>query len=177
MSGACTGAAMARPDRLDGADILLPESLWGWYDGRTSVTLPSGRVVTPPARSYLKYNPDAFVGQVVTTPNGRIVADQFWYGDAAITYDEIRTDNRFNIDMSIRRTFGVANGMNLDIGADAINVLNHTQFSGSYVGGLGATITTPSPALGLVPGMGNANNFGTRGMATYNPRQIQLRAA
>ena len=80
--------------------------------------------------------------------------------------------------MSIRRTFGIANGMNLDIGADAMNVLNHTQFSGAYVGGLGGTVTTPNTAqaaLGLRPGMGNANNFGTRGMATFNPRQIMLR--
>ena len=38
---------------------------------RRRVTLPSGRVITPPNRTYLKYNPDAFVGRVVTTPNGR----------------------------------------------------------------------------------------------------------
>jgi hypothetical protein len=177
VTGADTGAALQRPDRIDGVDLVLPKNLWGWYDGRTAVTLPSGRVITPPARSYLKYNPDAFVGRVVTTPNGRIVADQFWYGDAAITYDEFRTDNRFNLDMSIRRTFGVTTGVNLEVGADAMNILNHTQFSGSYVGALGGTITTPNPALGLVPGMGNANNFGTKGMATFNPRQIQLRAA
>ena len=37
-------------------------------------------------------------------------------------------------------------------------------------------MTTANPALGLVPGMGNANNYGTPGMATYNPRQIMLRA-
>ena len=67
--------------------------------------------------------------------------------------------------------------MQLEVGADAINVLNHTQFSGSYVGNLGATVTTPNPALGLVPGMGNANNFGTRGMNMFNPRPVQLRAA
>jgi hypothetical protein len=56
-----------------------------------------------------------------------------------------------------------------------MNVLNHTQFSGAYTDALGATVTTPNPALGLVPGMGNSNSFGTRGMATFNPRQIQLR--
>ena len=44
-----------------------------------------------------------------------------------------------------------------------MNVLNSTQFSGSYTGGLGGTVTTANPALGLVPGMGNANNYGTRG--------------
>ena len=35
----------------------------------------------------------------------RIIADQFWYGNAELAYDEIRTDPRFNIDLSIRRTF------------------------------------------------------------------------
>lgn len=177
VTGANTGAALARPDRVEGVPIVLPENLWGWYDGRTRVTLPSGRVITPPARSYLKYNPDAFAGRVVTTPSGRIVADQFWYGNAAITYDEFRTENRFNLDMSIRRTFGITNGVDFEVGADAMNILNHTQFSGSYVGNLGGTVTSPNPALGLVPGMGSANNFGTRGMQTFNPRQIQLRAA
>ena len=77
ISGASTGAALARPDRVEGAPLLLPEALWGWYDGRTQVTLPSGRIITPPNRTYLKYNPDAFVGRVVRTPNGSIVADQY----------------------------------------------------------------------------------------------------
>jgi len=179
ISGASSGAALARPDRIDGVPLLLPENLWGWYDGQTQVTLPSGRVITPPNRTYLKYNPDAFAGRVVTTPNGRVVADQFWYGNADITYDEIRTDNRFNLDMSIRREFALPSGMRLEVGADAMNILNHTQFSGSYAGGLGGTVTTPSAqqaALGLRPGMGSSTNFGTRGMATYNPRQIMLRS-
>jgi hypothetical protein len=57
-----------------------------------------------------------------------------------------------------------------------MNVLNHTQFNGTYTGGLGNTVTAANPALGLVPGMGSANNFGTRGMATFNPRQVMLRA-
>jgi carboxypeptidase family protein/TonB-dependent receptor-like protein len=175
ITGASDGAALQRPDRVEGADLVLPENLWGWYDGRTQVTLPSGRIITPPARTYLKYNPDAFAGRVVTTPNGRIVADQFWYGNAAITYDEIRTDNRFNLDMSIRREFALPNALRLEVGADAMNILNHTQFSGSYTGALGGTVTTANPALGLVPGMGNSNSYGTRGMATYNPRQMMLR--
>jgi hypothetical protein len=176
ITGAADGAALQRPDRVEGVDLVLPENLWGWYDGVTQVTLPSGRIITPPARTYLKYNPDAFAGRVVTTPNGRIVADQFWYGNAALTYGDIRTDNRFNIDMSIRREFALPNALRLELGADAMNILNHTQFSGSYTGALGGTVTTANPALGLVPGMGNSNSYGTRGMATYNPRQIMLRA-
>ena len=168
--------SLQRPDRVEGVDLVLPENLRGWYDGNTRVTLPSGRVMTPPARTYLKYNPDAFAGRVVKTPNGSTVADQFWYGNADITYDEIRTDSRFNVDMSIRREFALPNALRLELGADAMNILNNTQFSGSYGGGLGNTVTNANPALGLVPGMGNSNSYGTRGMATYNPRQLMLRA-
>ena len=83
----------------------------------------------------------------------------------------------FNLDMSIRRMFDLTDGVQLEFGADAMNILNHTQFSGSYTGALGGTVTTANPALGLVPGMGNSNSYGTRGMATFNPRQIQLRAS
>jgi len=176
VSGASTGAALARPNRVDGVALELPSNLQGWYDGRTQVTLPSGRIMTPPANTYLRYNPDAFSGRVVTTPSGRIVADQFWFGTAAITYDDFRTDSRFNIDLSIRRTIHLYRSVSLEVGADAMNVLNHTQFNGSYVGNLGATNLTVNPAVGLVPGMASANNFGTRNMNTFNPRQIMLRA-
>ena len=58
VNGASTGAIVARPDRVAGVDLVLPENLQGWYDGRTTITLPSGRRVTPPANTYLKYNPD-----------------------------------------------------------------------------------------------------------------------
>jgi hypothetical protein len=60
-----------------------------------------------------------------------------------------------------------------------MNLLNNAQFNGAYAGALGGTITNPSAAqaaLGLRPGMGNSNSYGTRGTATYNPRQIMLRA-
>jgi trimeric autotransporter adhesin len=174
IGGASTGAALARPDRVEGVSLLLPKDLWGWYDGRTAVTLPSGRVITPPNRTYLKYNPDAFAGRVVTTPNGSIVADQYWYGTAAQTYDEFRTDSRVNLDISVRRRFPI-DTTTLEVGVDVNNVLNHTQFSGAYTGNLGGTTTAANPALGIVPGMGNAANFGTRGMATYNPRQMMVR--
>ena len=175
INGASSGAALARPDRVDGVDFEVPQDLQRWYDGRTTVTLPSGRRITPPANTFLKYNPDAFAGRVVTTPNGRIVADQFWFGNAQQIYDQVRTDPRFNIDLTIRRSFRITPGMSAEVGADAMNILNHTQFNGVYTGGLGATQLTNNPGSGLIVGTGDANNYGTRGMATYNPRQIMLR--
>src|SRR5258708_37004257 len=110
--------------------------------GRSATTVPCAVVRSPSAFTYLKYNPDSFAGRVVITPNGSIVADQYWFGNASQTYDEIRTDSRFNVDMSIKRQFPIAK-YQLEIGADIMNVLNHTQFSGSYAGGLGGTAATP----------------------------------
>jgi hypothetical protein len=177
INGASTGAIVARPDRVAGVDLELPATLQGWYDGRTTITLPSGRRITPPAFTYLRYNPDAFAGRVLTAPNGSVIADQFWDGNADLAYDGIRTDSRFNIDMSIRRTFRLSPSMAIDVGLDAMNVLNHTQFNGAYVGALGGTNLTNNPANGQFPGTASANNYGTRGLATYNPRQMQFRVA
>jgi hypothetical protein len=84
------------------------------------------------------------------------VADQYWYGTASQTYDEIRTDPRFNLDISVRRKIPIAT-TSLEVGVDINNVLNHTQFSGAYTSNLGGTTTTANPALGLMAGMGNAN--------------------
>ncbi|MGH9163628.1 MAG: TonB-dependent receptor [Vicinamibacteraceae bacterium] len=177
VSGASTGAALTRPDRVEGVPLELPGSLQGWYDGETTVTLPSGRSITPPANTFLRFNPDAFAGRVVTTPDGSIVPDVYWFGNAALTYDDFRTDARFNLDLSIRRTFRLWQDVSIDIGADIMNILNHTQFSGSYGGNLGATNTVDEAGNGLIPGMGSENGFGSRGMDTFNPRQIMLRAA
>ena len=57
-----------------------------------------------------------------------------------------------------------------------MNVLNHTQFNGAYQGALGGTNLTNNPGNGQFPGTASAANYGTRGMATYNPRQMQFRA-
>jgi hypothetical protein len=176
VNGASTGAIVARPDRVEGVDFELPSNLQGWYDGRTTITLPSGRRITPPANSYLRYNPDAFAGRVLQAPNGSFIADQFWYGNADLAYDEIRTDSRFNIDLSIRRSFRLSPSKAIDIGLDVMNVLNHTQFNGAFVGGLGGTNLTNNPGNGQFPGTASASNYGTRNMNTYNPRQMQFRA-
>ena len=133
ITGAQHGAALARPDRVEGVPLLLPENLWGWYDGRTPVTLPSGRVITPPNRTYLKYNPDAFVGPVVTTPNGRIVADQFWYGNADdhLRRDPHRQPVQHRHEHPPRRSALPRGDERSRSAADAMNILNHTQFSGA----------------------------------------------
>ena len=175
ITGATDGAVLGRPDRIAGVAAEVPKELQQWYDGRTSVTLPNGRTVTPQRNTFLKYYSGAFQGRVVTTPNGRVVIDRFWYGSGAPVYNDIRTPGRFNIDMGLRRIFRIREGLSVEIGADAMNLLNNTQLSGGYNGGLGATNVTANPSRGLAAGMGSSDTFGTIGTGTFNPRQMMLR--
>ena len=84
------------PDRIPGVPIEVPKELQRWYDGSTTVTLPSGRQIRPCAGCFLKYNVDAFTGRTVGTPNGSRVLDIFWYGNSAATYDDIRSNSIWN---------------------------------------------------------------------------------
>ena len=65
ISGASTGATVARPDRVAGVPLTVPSNLQHWYDGKTKVTLPCGLTVTPAKNTYLKYNACAFSGEVL----------------------------------------------------------------------------------------------------------------
>jgi hypothetical protein len=76
--------------------------------------------------------------------------------------------------MSVRRTIGFGERYSLEISAEAVNVLNHTQFSGAYSGGLGSTNTATNLTTGLKPGMGSSSTFGTRGLGTFDPREVIL---
>jgi trimeric autotransporter adhesin len=105
-------------------------------------------------------------------------------GDAAITYSDIRAPGRSNLDLSVSRLFKVTERISLEFSAHATNALNNAQFGGSFAGSggynmnLGGINVTP-------PGAGNPSNtqlgqgtgsttFGTYGLGTYDPRQIEL---
>ena len=176
LNGDNSGAAYGHPDRVAGVPLEVPAALQHWYDGKTSVTLPDGRVVTPSKNTFLKYYEGAFSGRVVTTPNGAVVPDVFWFGSVGNTLNGLRNPGRFNIDLSLRRTFRIREHISLEIAADATNLLNNTQLNGSYLGGLGSTNTLNSPSRGLVPGMGTSDTYGTISVAAFDPRQILLNA-
>jgi hypothetical protein len=174
ISGASTGAMVARPDRVQGAPLTVPESLQHWYDGKTKVTLPCGLVVTPAKNTFLKYNACAFQGEVLTAPNGNLIANLYWVGNADPTIGDLRGPGRFNVDLSLRRAFSIRERLKLQVSADASNLLNHAELSGAFSGGLGSTNLTNNPNGGLIPGYGNSATFGTIGVATFDPRQITM---
>ncbi|HWC95942.1 MAG TPA: carboxypeptidase regulatory-like domain-containing protein [Candidatus Sulfopaludibacter sp.] len=174
VSGASTGASVARPDRIPGVSMTVPANLQHWYDGKTKVTLPCGLVVTPAKNTFLKYNACAFQGEVLTAPNGNYIANQYWVGNADPTIGDLRGPGRVNIDMSLRRTFAIRERIKMQISADATNLLNHAELNGAYSGGLGNTNLTNNPSGGLIPGYGNSATFGTVGVGTFDPRQVTM---
>jgi len=81
------------------------------------------------------------------------------------------------IDWSIRKTFNIRENVQLQIGADATNFLNHTQYAlipgGTINNNLGNTNTSPSS--GPI-GVGTNYAYGTYGEQSFDPRQFVLNA-
>ena len=179
------------PDRVPGQPLEVPKALQHWYDGKTSVTLPDGRVITPCNGCFLKYNVDAFAGRTVTAA-GKIVADNFWYGNAQPSYDDLRSASRWNVNLTLEKNFKIGERYNLSIAAQATNLFNHTQFrpnintqfgpmfvapqtSGAKVGQLQdfASGTTNTWGAYQLP-INNASGNNAGGQAIYDPRQVEL---
>jgi hypothetical protein len=172
VSGASTGAMVARPNQIPGVSLTVPANLQHWYNGTTTVQLPCGIKVQPAKNTFLKYNACAFEGETVTTPNGSIQPNKFWVGDTDPTISAFRGPGRVNVDMSLRRTFPIREWLKLEFAADATNLLNSAEYNGNYNGGLGNTNLSNNPSAGLTPGYGNSSTFGTVGVGTFDPRQI-----
>jgi trimeric autotransporter adhesin len=173
------GSLNNRPDRVAGQPIELPKSYQRWYTGSVNdrtVTLPSNRKYTVCNNCYLKYNPDAFTaGRVIERPGGGYMIDRYWFGNAALTYDDIRTDMRHNWDIGISRIFSMGENLRLEVGADAQNVFNRTQFLpnvwGRDLGNPNLNSTSGTVGIGTNTSFGTINPYN----GTYSPRQIELR--
>jgi hypothetical protein len=179
ISGANSGASLGRPDRVLGTPLEVPQELQRWYDGQTKVTLPDGRVIQPAKNTFLKYYEGAWSGRVLQMSNGSYQPDVYWWGTAAQTFDQMRGPGRYNLDLSLRRTFKIRESMSLEFAANATNMFNHTQLVANYAGALGSTNTAVNAATGLKPGMGaNGNSFGLLSLGSTSsvadPRQVVM---
>jgi hypothetical protein len=167
VSGDNSGALSGALNELPGVALTVPQDLQRWYDGKTTVTLPCGLKLTPAKNTFLKYNPCAFQGETLTAPNGSTIANQFWFGNSNQTNGHLRGPDRFNVDVSLRRTFAIREQIRLQLSADATNVLNHAEYSGNFSGGLGNTVLS-----GPTTGYGTSTTFGTVGVGTFDQRQV-----
>ena len=173
-----SGSINSLPDRNPGQPLVLPKSYQHFYDGKTSVTLPSGRIITPSAQTFLKFNPDAFIGRVATTPNNSVVVQRYWYGNSAIGYGTMRSNPVDNITASAERDVKIHEHYTLTIQINAANLLNHTQFGPSGYTSMtaGTFSTTTNLAAGLLPGYGNNAGFGAHNTSTLDARLIEMQA-
>lgn len=111
-------------------------------------------------------------------PNGNIGNDIYWFGTAASRYGDIRGNGRWNVNMSVQREISLRERVALQVSAEASNLFNNTQFRPNMNAGLGGIALTPNAAqraAGIQPGMVLNDSFGTWNMATFDPRQIELR--
>lgn len=175
--GANNGSLNGRPTRIPGIPIQVPRELQHWYDGKTTVVLPSGRAITPGANTFLKYNPGAFQGAYIPNPNqpGQFMEDRYWYGTAAMTFSDIRGVGRNNCDLALMRSIAISESKKLEFSILLTNALNHTQFkANNFDLNLGSTNLDPLAPGHLALGQGTNGSYGTHDMSTYDPRQIEI---
>jgi len=166
-------------DRASGVDIEVPKNLQRWYDSPNAidrtVTLPSGRQITPGRFTYLRYNPEAFSGRTVTLLNGNVAPDIYWYGTAALRYNDIRGVAYYNHNVSLQKDFKVGEKIQMLFSAEATNLWNRAQFTGTVNAGSGNIFIAVNPARGVRPGNIQNESFGTYGLGTLDPRQVEMR--
>jgi hypothetical protein len=170
------GSLTWRPNRAPNEQLVLPKIDQKWYNGKTSVTLPDGRVVTPANYTFLKYNPDAFVAPVIQLPTGKYVNDIDWLGNSAIDYGSVRCPSINNLNLTIRRAFKLTERFTLEFQANATNLLNHPNIE-NYATDLGSsTELTPNNTNNISLGYptNSANTFGTHGLTDFDNRQIEF---
>jgi hypothetical protein len=174
VGGLDTGSTIGRQNRIAGAPIEVPPERQRWYDGKTTVTLPSGRRITPCTYCFLKYSSDAFTAPYIVNADGSIVNDVYWTPTAAINYGDIRGPGQANLDIRISRVFRGPGRVAVEVSFSMTNALDNLQLVGVYDGNLGSLVTQNDPARGLLPGYGSSSTFGTTYPTSYDRRQFLI---
>jgi len=172
------GSLDFRPNRTPGEPLLLPSSLQHWYNGKTTVTLPDGRNVTPANYTFLKYNPDAFSAPIMPSPTtaGKYINQIDWTGNSALNYSTLRDPSINNLNFTVRRAFKVTERVVVEFQANATNLLNHPNIE-TYSMDLGSsTELSPTNSSNIPLGYptNSANTFGTHGLTDFDNRQIEF---
>jgi trimeric autotransporter adhesin len=180
--GGGTGSVTGLVNRNSGVAVEVPKELQRWYTGASTadrtVVLPSGRSVIVCRYCFLKYSSDAFSGNTVQFANGNFGNDIYWWGNAATRYGDIRGNGRWNTNLSLQKNFAIGEKLRVQLSGEATNFFNNTQFQPTMNAGSGGIVATPTAtqtAAGVRRGMILNDNFGTWGMSTFDPRQVELR--
>jgi hypothetical protein len=170
-----------------GQSLQVPKIDQHWYDGKQKVTLPDGHTITPPQYSYLKWNPDAFTGQIVQfpvsdcdPPKGQTVGtsacysnDQYWYGTTKMYDPRLRLPAFKNTNLNITRQFAIREQYKFELLGEFTNLFNNQNFRAGAVNNTFSPIT--DTAVGAI-GENSNSGSGTLGASMMDPREITLTA-
>ena len=171
--GPSCGTMNGRCIPVSGEPLELPENLQGWYDGKTAVTLPNGRTITPSANRYLMWNPDAFTVPVVQLPNGKYQTDQYVWGTTPQYITGLRTPAFYNANLTVNKKFEFTERVRLEFLAEATNLLNATNFNPRGINGSVSPALTANAATNTKVGQNSNMGFGSLDLnQLYEPRQI-----
>ena len=172
--GPSCGGLTGRCNTVSGEQVEVPKELQHWYDGKTSVTLPNGRTITPAAFTFLKWNNGQFAQPVVQFPNGNYQVDQYFTGTTSMYVKGLRTPGFYNTNLMVNRQFKFADRMQLELLAEATNVLNKTNFNPNSVNGAVGSVLQANAATNTKVGQNSNVNFGTMSASFFEPRQLSL---
>ena len=94
---------------------------------------------------------------------------------AGATVNAFRGPGVANFDFTFFKNIPIKERLKFQLRWEMYNAFNHTQFKPAMTMALGNQSVTVNSPLGIQPGQGQSSNFGTRGNATYDPRQLELR--
>ncbi len=187
INGGSGGSIYDRPDRIAGQPVEVPKELQRWYDGKTTVTLPDGRQTTPCAFCFLKYNVDAFQGRLLKDAQGKpmlnkagngYLTDLYWASGGSISYGDLRGNGMWNANLTVERNFRVTERVVAELSGRVTNFLNRAEFRPTISGNVGGVstqlITDVNNKHNIAPGVATGENYGTYGLSTYDPRQVEV---
>jgi len=157
-----------------GEPVEVPKALQHWYDGKTSVTLPDGRTITPGNHRFLYWNPDRFTVPVVQFPNGTYHADEYYSVYSSMYINGYRTPSFHNVNLTVTRQFRIVERIRLDLMAEATNLFNKTNIMPNAVSGSYSAVVTPVSSTNTQIGRNSSVNSGSLSASFFEPRQITL---
>jgi hypothetical protein len=180
-TNSAAGTLNGRCNRVAGQPLLLPASAQRYYNGVETLTLPDGRIITPPVNTFMKWNPDAFSTPTVTFANGKSAQDQYQPGSTPLSFGNMRTPGVQNLNLSVIKRFPITERTSFDLHVNATNALNHTNHT--FVSNTGVTtnnlvgpITAAATATNTAVGQNNNLAFGSFGLTTLEARQLTVQA-
>jgi hypothetical protein len=179
------GTLNGRCNRVAGQPLELPSSQQRYYNGVETLTLPDGRVITPPVNTYMKWNPDAWSTPTValTQSNGTIkyAQDQYSLGSTPLAFGNMRTPGIQNLNLSVIKKFAITERYSFDLHVNATNALNHSnhQFqsnTGVTANNVVTPVTAAATATNTAVGQNSNTAFGSWGLTTLEGRQLVVQA-